>query len=169
MTLVGCLYREDSIPGRSPNLAEKAGINRDYILADAAVPPSATATPGQAGPTAGLTSGRMFKVMKIGEDQLKTLVGKRVEVMGSIKPDNDARPEDRANNQNLPNLDATSIREVAGAMCPSTPSGASTTSPSRPSAPATPDTRPNPDPTAPRPIPDTDPVNPANPRPDTNR
>ena len=34
-TLAGCLYREESIPGRSPNVAEKAGAGEDFILADA--------------------------------------------------------------------------------------------------------------------------------------
>jgi len=173
MTLAGCLYREESIPGRSPNLAEKAGINRDYILADASMAPSSSSTPGQAGATAGLTSGRMYKVMKLDEAQLKTLVGKRVEVTGSVKPDNDAKPGDRSNYTNLPNIEATSIREVAGATCVSTPAGASTspstTSPAQPSSPTTPDARPNPDPTSPRPIPDNQPASPENPRPDTNR
>ncbi len=34
-TLTGCLYREDQIPGRKPNVAEKAGVMEDYILAGA--------------------------------------------------------------------------------------------------------------------------------------
>ena len=34
-TLSGCLYREDQVPGRKPNVAERAGILEDYILADA--------------------------------------------------------------------------------------------------------------------------------------
>ena len=34
-TLVGCLYREDQVPERKPNIAERAGILEDYILADA--------------------------------------------------------------------------------------------------------------------------------------
>ena len=33
-TLTGCLYREEQIPGRKPNVAEKAGVLEDYILAD---------------------------------------------------------------------------------------------------------------------------------------
>jgi len=169
MTLAGCLYNEESIPGRSPNVAEKAGINRDYILADASAAQSSPTTAGKAGATAGLTSGRIFKVMKLDQDQLKALVGKRVEVTGSIKPDDDARPGDRANNQNIPNIEATSIHEVAGATCPSTPAGASTTSPTQPSTPTTPSPRPTPD-SSPLPTPDaTNPTNPANPTPDNNR
>src|SRR5688500_10959335 len=37
-TIVGCLYREDQVPDRKPNVAERAGILEDYILADAMMP-----------------------------------------------------------------------------------------------------------------------------------
>ena len=33
-TLVGCVYRERDVPGRSPNVAERAGVLEDYILAN---------------------------------------------------------------------------------------------------------------------------------------
>ena len=129
-TLAGCLYREDSIAGRKPNVAEKAGVMEDYILFDATpvreqnrLPDRPIADAGQPpdAPTAGLASGRMYKVTKIEDGRLKELVGKRVEVTGTIKPDNDAKPADRSTNTNLPNIDGTSIREVAGATCPATP------------------------------------------------
>ena len=130
-TLAGCLYREDSIQGRSPNVAERAGVQEDYILTDAAPtrelkrlsdPPIADAggQPPDA-PAAGLASGRMYKVTKLDGKQLKSLVGKRVEVTGTIKPDNDARPLDHITNQNLPNIEGTTIHEVTGASCPATP------------------------------------------------
>jgi len=129
-TLDGCLYREDSISGRKPNVAEKAGVLEDYILADATParehnrpPDRPIAEAGQppAAPTAGLASGRMYKVTKIEDGRLKELLGKRVEVTGTIKPDNDAKPADHSTNTNLPNIEGTSIREVAGATCPATP------------------------------------------------
>src|ERR671925_58680 len=41
-TLSGCLYREDQIPGRKPNVAERAGVLEDYILADASMAKSET-------------------------------------------------------------------------------------------------------------------------------
>jgi hypothetical protein len=130
-TLAGCLYREDSIPGRSPNVAEKAGVLEDYILADATPtrepkrlssdPPIADAGPDPAAPIAGLASGRMYKITKLDDARLKTLVGKRVEITGTIKPDADAKPADRATNTNLPNIEGTSIHEVSGTSCPATP------------------------------------------------
>jgi len=111
-------------------VAEKAGVMEDYILFDATpvreqnrLPDRPIADAGQPpdAPTAGLASGRMYKVTKIEDGRLKELVGKRVEVTGTIKPDNDAKPADRSTNTNLPNIDGTSIREVAGATCPATP------------------------------------------------
>ena len=129
-TLDGCLYREGSIPGRKQNVAEKAGVLEDYLLADATpareqnrLPDRPIAEAGQppAPSIAGLASGRMYKVTKLEDGRLKELVGKRVEITGTIKPDNDAKPADRSTNTNLPNIDGTSIREVAGATCPATP------------------------------------------------
>lgn len=130
MTLTGCLYHEDAIPGRSPNVAEKAGVLEDYILADATReedrlpkgPVAEAGQPDESRPTAGLASGRMYKVTKIDDHRLKELVGKRVAVTGTIKVDKDVRPGERpANFQNLPNIEGTAIREAAGAACPAAP------------------------------------------------
>jgi hypothetical protein len=111
-TLTGCLYREDSVPGRSPNVAEKAGVGEDYILADATTAPAAGA----------LVTGRMYKVTKIDDERLKALIGKRVEATGTIKPDRDVRPGEKpANFENLPNIEGASIREASGTPCPASP------------------------------------------------
>ena len=143
-TFAGCLYREESIPGRSPNIAEKAGVAKDYILADAIPARETNRTPDRpiadSGPpppagVAGLAASRMYKVTKLDSDRLQAFVGKRVEVTGTIKPDSDVKPgEHPANNQNLPNLEGISIREAAGASCPARPAGESpaTTAPSTP-------------------------------------
>lgn len=134
-TLAGCLYHEESIPGRSPNAAEKAGVGEDYILADAAPAREENRTPDRpiadagapaAAPTAGLATGRMYKVTKIDDKRMKDLVGKRVAITGTIKPDEDVRPGERSLNfENLPNIEGTSIREVAGATCPAQPAASS--------------------------------------------
>jgi hypothetical protein len=177
-TLTGCLYREDQIPGRSPNVAERAGLGEDFILADATMASEASRTSsagqagqpatrpggatqpgaaqpgqaGQAGATAGLATGRMYKVTNIDDEKLRGLVGKRVEVTGSIENADRgaagagagaATREQARNVEDLPELEATSIREVAG-NCPPTPAGASpTASPSTPSRPTTPSTPPS--------------------------
>lgn len=136
VTLVGCLYREDQVPGRKPNLAERAGILEDYILADAAIPSGE----GRSGATVGTTgtppsmpaSGNMYKVEKIPDERLKALVGKKVEVTASISPQRrppgpgsatGAPTPDRGlspDQINLPELEASSIREISG-TCPATP------------------------------------------------
>ncbi len=61
-TVTGCVYREADVPGRTPNVAERAGILEDYILADvrmnAAAGSGATGTSGVAGaPAAGAGAG----------------------------------------------------------------------------------------------------------------
>jgi hypothetical protein len=130
-TLAGCLYREDQVPGRKPNVAERAGILEDYILADASTASAETkpgATPGATG-TAGTTSGAMYKVEGPSDEKLKALVGKRVEVTGRIDPEDirggapGTATKDRGpgpDEINLPEFKATSIREVSG-TCPATP------------------------------------------------
>jgi hypothetical protein len=132
-TLVGCLYREDQVPGRTPNVAERAGALEDYILAEATTK-SAEARPGAttgATGTAGTApaSGNMYKVEGPPDERLKALVGKKVEVTGRIDPEGGPgatpgtpRP-DRGpgpDQINLPEFEATSIREISG-TCPATP------------------------------------------------
>jgi hypothetical protein len=132
-TLVGCLYREDQVPGRKPNVAERAGVLEDYILADATMP-SAQARPGATAGATGTTgtapaSGNVYKVEGPPDERLKALVGKRVEVMGRIDPEGGpgatpgAPRPDRGpgpDEINLPEFGASSIREISG-TCPATP------------------------------------------------
>ncbi len=132
-TLAGCLYREDQIPGRKPNVAERAGVLEDYILADASTAGTQAnpgATPGATG-TAGKSpaSGPMYKVDGPSDERLKALVGKRVEVAGRIDPEGirggapGTATKDRGpgpDDINLPEFEATSIREIPG-NCPSSP------------------------------------------------
>ena len=137
-TLVACLYREDQVPGRAPNVAERAGVLEDYILADAMVP-AGQARPGEApratGTSGTLPSGNMYKVENIDDERLKALVGKKVEVVGRIDPEGLPAPVGRPGAStgaptpdrgpgpdeiNLPEFEASSIREVDG-TCPATP------------------------------------------------
>lgn len=119
-TLVGCLYRERDVPGREPNIVERAGILEDYILIDAML---AGKTP---------LTGKMYKVEKIDDDKLRAHVGKKVEVVGRIDAEaSDVKPaggvaapkSDKGpgpDKINLPEFEAVSIREVTG-TCPSKP------------------------------------------------
>lgn len=146
-TFTGCVYEEKDVPGRTPNVAEKAGVLEDYILAVSDTAGATGSTSGAAG-TTGSTAGtsgtmaaaarpKMFKLEHEDDDKLKSLVGKRVEVTGRV----DAEAGDTAANRpagttgsagagadrsmgpddiELPEFEITSIREVSGS-CPATP------------------------------------------------
>jgi hypothetical protein len=133
-TLTGCVYREEDVPGRAPNPAERAGVLEDYILAEVSAPgKTSPSTPGATG-TSGIAH-KMYKLELVDDEKLKTLVGKRVEVIGRIdaeagdaaKPA-EARPTtptDKAIGRDridLPEFEVTSIQEIAG-TCPAKPSG----------------------------------------------
>ncbi len=145
-TIQGCVYKEQDVPGRSPNIAERAGVMEDYILVPSTDTASATAgtsgstPPATAGTSGTATSGmkahKAFKLEKIEDEQLRAVVGKRVEVTGRV----DAERGDRAATSTaagttgapardnsmgpdqieLPEFEVTSMREVAG-TCPATP------------------------------------------------
>ena len=132
MTLTGCVYQEKDVAGRAPNVAERAGILEDYILAD--VRP-ASGTAGATG-TAGSADakGPMYKLELVGDDKLKAVVGKRVEVTGRIDaeagdvksqpaappPTSDADKALGRDKIDIPEFEVSSVREVAG-TCPATP------------------------------------------------
>ena len=79
-------------------------------------------------------SGNMYKVEKIPDERLKALLGKRVEVTGRIDPQRAQAPGRPGaatgaptrdlgpgpDKINLPEFEASSIREIAG-TCPATP------------------------------------------------
>jgi hypothetical protein len=135
-TLAGCLYREGQVPGRKPDIVERAGILEDYILADATITGGQerpTATAGSTATSGAIPStGNMYKVEKIAAERLKALVGKRVEVTGHIDPEGSSRlgvggakPDAGLGPDkiSLPEIEASSIRGVSG-TCPVTASPA---------------------------------------------
>lgn len=128
-TLTGCVYSEKDVPGRAPNVAERAGVLEDYILAD--VKAAAVGTTGTVG-TTGAPSHAMYKLELIADEKLKAVVGKRVEVTGRIDAEAGdsksaaapaASQTDKAvgrDKVDLPEFEVTSIREIEG-TCPATP------------------------------------------------
>jgi hypothetical protein len=134
-TIQGCVYKEEAIPGRTPNIAEKAGILEDYILV--ASTDTSAGTVGTSGTTPPATGAvtpapKAFKLEKITDDKLQAVVGKRVEVTGRV----DAEHKDMAHPPvtgapapdkslgpdkiELPEFEVESLREVEG-TCPATP------------------------------------------------
>ena len=134
-TIQGCVYNEKDIPGRTPNVAERAGVLEDYILVPSASTSATAGTTGTTPPagtagTARMSKHKAFKLEKIEDEKLKAVVGKRVEVTGRVdpgasaatgttttpKPDKSVGPDQIE----LPEFEVTSIREVEG-TCPTTP------------------------------------------------
>jgi hypothetical protein len=127
VTVEGCLVREADVPGRKPNIAERAGIAEDYILTSTKMvkgsAPSAGAT-AQARPgdtptgTTGMR-GSMYEVQGIDDEQLKQHVGHRVQIDGTFENVDRAKaaPERGTPADDLVEIRGTTIRQVAG-DCP---------------------------------------------------
>ena len=126
IVLSGCLVREQDVPGRKPNVAERAGVMEDYILteATAASERPASGAPGAVG-TSGTTQNisRMYKVEGIPDEKLKALVGKHVEITGRVDEDDSrevspAAPAGaatpRSPSADMPEFEATAIKETTG-------------------------------------------------------
>jgi hypothetical protein len=129
VTVEGCLMREADIPGRRPNVAERAGIAEDYILTSTKMVKgsapgrgTAEAAPGDRPTgTSGAQAG-MFEVTGLDDERLMQSVGRRVQLDGTFANRDQARdrPEARTPADDLVEIRATAIRQVAG-NCPATP------------------------------------------------
>ena len=127
-TLTGCVYQEKDIPGRSPNVAERAGVLEDYILADVKMKGSESTSSAAASTSS--VAGRMFKLEKVSDDRLREFVGKRVEVTGSIDAEaGDSRGATPQSDQSvgpdqveLAEFEVMSIKAASGGdECPASP------------------------------------------------
>ena len=135
-TLTGCVYKEKDVPGRAPNVAEKAGVLEDYILADVRPAAASGGTAGATGTSGTTAKAPMYKLELIADEKLQAVVGKRVEVTGRIDAEaGDAKaqpatppttsPTDKAighDKIDLPEFEVSSMKEVAG-NCPAMPGG----------------------------------------------
>jgi hypothetical protein len=113
VTIEGCLRSEDQVPGRTPSALDRAGILEDYLLTDAkvvrgSVPVSATTQ---------VNSDVFYRVIGIRDQQLKKLVGKRVQVQGTmagLEQGMRVSTDPAGSGENLPQISGKSIRPVAG-------------------------------------------------------
>ena len=108
--------REQDVPGRKPNVAERAGVGEDYILMSTKIVKGADKPTGlreRPGPS------RMYQVKGIDDERLKALAGKRVQVEGDLKDlDEPATPKPGA--EDIADIHGASIRQVSG-DCPAKP------------------------------------------------
>jgi hypothetical protein len=125
VTVEGCVMREADVPGRRPNVAERAGIAEDYILTSTRVikgsAPAATAParPGDTPTGTGGTRAAMYEIEGIDDQQLKEHAGQRVQIDGTFENIDRAKanPERTTPADDLVEIRGTAIRKVAGA-CP---------------------------------------------------
>lgn len=119
VTVEGCVMREEDVPGRKPNVAERAGIGEDYILTSAKIVKGSAPSSGQAGGTptgtSGVTSASMFHIEGIDDEKLKSHVGRRVQIEGTLE--RSAGAATGGTSGDLPELRATTIRPASG-ECP---------------------------------------------------
>ena len=126
VTVEGCLVREADVPGREPNVAERAGVMEDYILTttkmvkgSAPATGTAQATPGGSPTGTSGIEGAMYEVEGIDDEELKRHVGHRVQIEGTFENVDRARPatERQRPADDLVEISGTTIRQVAG-DCP---------------------------------------------------
>jgi hypothetical protein len=120
-TVEGCLMNEAEVPGRKPNVAERAGLAEDYILTHIkSVKGTLPAGAAEAKPGApGYTRATMLEVTGIDDEQLKKLVGRRAQIEGTFQNVDrlKAPPEAKTPTDDLAEIRGTKIRQVAG-ECP---------------------------------------------------
>jgi hypothetical protein len=111
-TVEGCLHREADVPGRRPNIAERAGFGQDYVLTDSRIV--------KGSPPAGESDRRghspIYDVQGLSTDQLKANINKRVQIDGAFEHEDRARkgPEVNGTGTDLVELKGTGIRSVSG-------------------------------------------------------
>jgi hypothetical protein len=119
VTVEGCLVREQDVPGRKPNVAERAGVMEDYILTNTKIvkgtapEQASTAKPGE--PVGTSAASPMYDVKGIDDEQLKQLVGKRVQIDGSFADTMKSPTAGAA--EDLADIRGTMIRAASG-ECP---------------------------------------------------
>jgi LPXTG-motif cell wall-anchored protein len=140
-TFTGCLMTERDYR-RAHNLGEGtvggAGLGDEYVLVDVKVSPakSAAATAPASGASVSATAttsstrcadkGTAYRLTGSGEEQLKTLAGRHVEIQGRFKDPTDAREGEKLPNE----VEMISFREA--------PAPAAVTEPVTPTPPTTP-------------------------------
>jgi len=113
VTIEGCLQPEEKIPDRKPSALDKAGILEDYILTSTKVVKGSTPQSD----AATRTDSTRYRVIGIKDDELKKHLGKRVQVdgeMAGLEGGTMIAKDPVGMGENLPQLKAKTIRDVAG-------------------------------------------------------
>ena len=102
--------READVPGRKPNVAERAGVGEDFILTNSKMVRGSL----PAGKPA--AQNVMFEIEGIDDARLKQHAGQRVQLEGTFENVDRSRaaPEPGTPADDLVEIRATSIKQVAG-------------------------------------------------------
>ena len=111
----GCVAAEAEIPGRTPNVAERAGLGEDYVLTRAVVvkgkPP--VELPDNTGGAVSNALRPMYELGGLTDDELRPHVGQRVRIEGTFTNIN-RDPQAGPLNDDLVELTGMSIEQVPG-------------------------------------------------------
>jgi len=122
VTLTGCIQREAdyrrAIGGGGGATGTGAGLTDEFVLIEALAPTTGSATAPTATGTSG-TTGTTYALTGSHEGDAGALVGKRVEIIGTVKQENTAPrargTSDAANPAvKLRELDVSTVRETPG-------------------------------------------------------
>jgi hypothetical protein len=122
VTIEGCLQLEADVPGRTSTAAARPGAPEEFVVtAVKIIKGDLPSEPARADQPVG-TSGtqRMYQVKGIENETLKKNAGQRVQIEGTINP-NDTTNQPRSQTEqpagskdDLPDIQATAIHVIAG-------------------------------------------------------
>jgi len=118
-TVEGCLHREADVPGRKPNIAERAGLGEDYVLTESRIVKGSSPS---GAPEGGHSA--IYDVQGFSAGQLKSNVNRRVQIDGTFAHEERAQkgPEINGTGNDLVELKGASIRTVSGECATGPPS-----------------------------------------------
>lgn len=102
ITITGCVKPETDVPGRKPNVVERAGVTEDYILTNVKMASSSKVS--------GIGLSSMYEIEGLAGAELKKHINHQVELVGRVAAD-------RQVNDDAPDFHATSMRMLS-ATCP---------------------------------------------------
>jgi hypothetical protein len=113
VTATGCLKAEKDVPGREPNIAERAGMGEDYILTNAKLSGADAATGGDLAGASALWR-NSFKIEGIDDAELRKHLGHRIQVTGRLEiPETLTGSPAKPTVEHLREIHATSVKMIA--------------------------------------------------------
>jgi hypothetical protein len=145
MTLTGCLIGESDYKRAQQGKGNSGSARADdeFVLADASEASSASA----AGSCTATASGKAYRLVGKHKNELKSLVGRRIEITGAFEEKRDAQIAAGEKKSSLPpEIEVASVRELTASASPAPASVTASAAPAPPAAAPAP--APSPEPVA---------------------